>query len=447
MKKRDGSVRPWKNKRHHGVRIMQTRDKKNTTLMNNLVTTYKMMAIMLLNTIVVFAVLNGCIWGVSVIWKKVAGGFRQEKVTWGNPVTQKYQTDLTSLYPGYEQESIERLLWETWSRPYVYESFTQFKERPYHGNYVNVSEWGFRETDLDKGWPPDNSAFNIFVFGGSTMFGYGVADSETVSAYLEKYLNKRQGPAIVHVYNWGRGHYYSSQELILFLRLLSQGTIPNMAVFVDGLNEFYYNQDKPLFTAAFNDFINGAYERRVKESTKATLRLELSENSLIKKLPLYKLVAKLHAIILDHSEIETDNTKEKSQVLTGHRYDDKKIIQTVIERYLNNKRLIQAIGKEYNVKTVFVWQPVPTYKYDLNYHLVSSEGFGNHTYSKYGYPSFERYLALHPLKESFIWAANLQETAQEALYVDALHYSSEMSKLLAEYIGHELIDRGIYSGT
>ena len=98
---------------------------------------YKTSAVVLLNLIVLFGVIN--LLAIATI--KIA-----EESAPSNPVEEKYSYDeaLKAAYPRLEKEKIDGLLRETWSRPVIYEVFTQFKERPYSGEYVNVSDEGFR---------------------------------------------------------------------------------------------------------------------------------------------------------------------------------------------------------------------------------------------------------------------------------------------------------------
>lgn len=55
---------------------------------------------------------------------------------------------------------------------------------------------------------------NIFIFGGSTTFSYGVKDEQTVALYLQEFLSNKLGRD-VKVYNFGRIYYYYTQEQIL----------------------------------------------------------------------------------------------------------------------------------------------------------------------------------------------------------------------------------------
>ncbi len=118
-----------------------------------------------------------------------------------------------------------------------YEWPTQFKEAPFHGRYVNVDPSGFRASTPQGPWPPDPANFNIFLFGGSTTFGYGLSDDETLSSAIQHLLS-RTSARPVFAYNFGRGSYFSTQELMLYYRLLASGSVPQVVVFVDGLNDF-----------------------------------------------------------------------------------------------------------------------------------------------------------------------------------------------------------------
>ena len=47
----------------------------------------------------------------------------------------------------------------------------------------------------------------------------------------------------------------------MFENLLVSGHVPDIAIFIDGLNEFFYFQDKPFFTPFLEAFMNGDYGR------------------------------------------------------------------------------------------------------------------------------------------------------------------------------------------
>ena len=101
---------------------------------------------------------------------------------------------------------------------------------------------------------------SIWFFGGSTTFGYGVADKETIPAQLEKILKTR-------VINFGRGYFYSAQENQLLREYLKAGYRPKMVIFLDGVNErcdieVYQKEMESLFEEASEyswDFTDAVY--------------------------------------------------------------------------------------------------------------------------------------------------------------------------------------------
>lgn len=152
-----------------------------------------------------------------------------------DPVSEKYGfSQVVQNYPGMNRTALRELLRETWSRPMAFEPFTQFKERATMGRFVNVSPHGFRLSKNQGPWPPSPEAVNVFLFGGSTVFNYGLPDEQTIAFFLQGFLNEAGSGPPVRVYNFGRGHYYSSQECVLFEQLLSAGFVPAIAVFLDG---------------------------------------------------------------------------------------------------------------------------------------------------------------------------------------------------------------------
>lgn len=107
---------------------------------------YSSTAILLLNTLVFFIVLNV---GAVVILSAL------ESFEKGDPVSEKYgEIKLNKVYPHLTEIEVAELLRETWTRPYVYEPFTQFKEKEFKGKYVNVSPDGYRMGADQAPWPP-----------------------------------------------------------------------------------------------------------------------------------------------------------------------------------------------------------------------------------------------------------------------------------------------------
>lgn len=334
---------------------------------------------------------------------------------------------LRKVYSGRTVDDIQKLLLETWTRPQIYQPFTQFKERPSRGEYVNVSDKGFRLSSDQAEWPPNPNNFNIFVFGGSTTFGYGVADAETIPSHLQRAL-RDQNLNSAAVYNFGRGNYYSTQERALFAQLLLDRTTPHMAIFIDGLNEFYYHgAGEPAFTARLREIMDRpATIASTIETISANLRAR-AEN-----LPLSRLV---RSLACRESKCPEPANDQEAQ------YRDPDAIDRTIDRYLSNKKMIEAIAAAYDVKPIFVVQPVPTYKYNQENHLFAAADYGQNSYSIYGYPALREKVANMGPADNLVWCADLQEGRNEPLYVDLVHYSGAFSGVVASCIVESMKER------
>lgn len=375
---------------------------------------YKAIALVVLNAIVLVLVLNLMLWFYYRISDHLAG-------TSEIRVIRQYGiSQVLKAYPGRDEDSLRRLLGETWTRPFVFEPFTMFGERPSTGDFVNVSRHGFRMTPPQGPWPPSAANFNVFMIGGSTTFGYGVADDETMAAYLQQQLaGKTSRP--VSVYNFGRGQYFSTQERILFEQLLIQGTRPDLAIFVDGLNDVYYADDPPYRAAEISRFVfegKPDWDRLLKPIPMGRLALSLYRN----------LIAKGDSA----SSLGVGTTSKKASFATD---DLTERSRAVVHRYLQNMKLIEAAAAAFGVRTLFVWQPVAAYNYDLANHPLVGSGIQNAEYFQAGYDYFANLLRANGLSSNFLWDADIQPgLGREILYVDKYHYSARMHAAIAKTI-------------
>lgn len=324
---------------------------------------------------------------------------------------------LLQAYPGWSKQDVEELLTETWGGDAVfeYEPFTGFRNKPLpkKSRYVNINPAGFRISRNQAPWPPPPGSNDVFVFGGSTTFGLGVTDEETIPSYLQECS---PGGEHLAVYNFGRTWYYSSQELILFLQLLKAGYIPRVAVFIDGLNEFNsWGADEPANASALRLFMAGQ-----------------APSNPLDSIPMIKAAHWLGQRWKPHSP-------------RNIQYDDRTILQRIADRWLANKKIIELVAGGYGVRPIFVWQPVPTYKYDLRYHFLGhpdSWYIERWPHGRYGYQLMEELREQGKLGPDLLWLADMQQDRHENLYVDKWHYNAAFSREIAARICEVLSNGG-----
>jgi len=325
---------------------------------------------------------------------------------------------LERIYPGWSEEDRQALRDEN-RRDFRPEAMVQYREKVTTGRFSTVDVHGFRHGLQQGPWPPENRFFNIFVLGGSTAFGYGVPDEDTIPSHLQQLLGRVDLARPPRVYNFARGAFYSSTERILFDKLITLGPKPDLVVFLHGLNEFYWPEDPPPLTAHWT--------KRVEEALAHPFR------AAVQTLPLMRLIAAWGSREAVATFGREDLAYQPPAV--ARRKND-----LVIERYLRTKAAIEARAAAADIPVVMVWQPVPTYGYDLRHHVFDGN-FGPHELTRTGYPRMRERLREEPAGENFFWCAEIQRGLAELLYVDKVHYSPGMSARVAQCIADNLVDR------
>jgi hypothetical protein len=282
--------------------------------------------------------------------------------------------------------------------------------------------------------------YNIFFFGGSTTLNVGT-DWTSVPRYLQDALNEGgNADRPVRVYNFGRGAYHSTQERILFQQLLAQGAVPDQVVFLDGVNEYYFMHGQTSVAGFFTQALAGVM----------TENKEARENRLLAKpkwqkgseflwsLPFFKLLE-----IFGEGIAKRSGKAEDAPYLPLPVEPERLIPAT--ERYLRNKRQIEAICSDYGILPVFVWQPTPAYKYDLSHHVALNHhyGLGGHERGGVGYGLMKEKLDREPLDRNFVWLADIQKHEHGPLYLDSMHYTCAFSRVLANHIAEAMVARGL----
>ncbi|MEN9576817.1 MAG: hypothetical protein RL514_4672 [Verrucomicrobiota bacterium] len=375
---------------------------------------YKATAVILCNTGLLFLALN--------LLFLLFGWLTAEPP--GQRLVNKYGLEkLRAAHPKLTDAEILQLQEETWGRHLAYEPFTEFKEGKFSGKHLNVSPAGFRFGAEAGPWPPDPQRMNLFVFGGSTTFGYGVADGETLPAQLQVQLRRLAPAKQVSVYNYGRGFFASTQERILFQQLLLQGRRPAIAVFVDGVNDAVFPADESALSAD----LDAAVRRKNGQA---------HDLGLLGQFPLLRPVERL---------LVGDATPAREQALwrmvnpSGQPPSLEQMTQWVGTRFLTNARLSAATGRELGVRTLFVWQPCPFYHSDptrFPFKFNAGDQFVRATYEHMTRRDRKE------LPEHFLWLADGQDTLPGPLYVDAAHYSSAFNAVLAGRIADWMKSNG-----
>jgi len=176
----------------------------------------------------------------------------------------------------------------------------------------------------------------LFMLGGSAMWGVA-RDSSTIPSLVTAELQAR-GVRNVEVVNLAQMAYVSTQEAITLLLELRQGNIPAAAVFLDGHNDIA----TALRTGPPGSIMNEALFAQPFESARSGFWIELltlGQRS--------ALVTRLATLVRSWSGDR------------GHtRLAPDSLCREVTRQYSNVARSVEAWGREFGFRVLFLWQPM-----------------------------------------------------------------------------------------
>ncbi|MBF0623653.1 MAG: SGNH/GDSL hydrolase family protein [Magnetococcales bacterium] len=321
-------------------------------------------------------------------------------------------------------DSYRDMLRETWRQRggLLYAPFLEFREADFDGKYIKVSPIGYRQGAGQQPWTTSRS--KVFLFGGSTMFGYGVKSEETIGSGVQTFLDHRQ-PDRWAVFNFGAGSYYSTSERILFQQLLTAGKHPEIAVFMDGYNDFYFYKvpdETPTahYFRKMTALVSDSFFRRLDGLVQGISQTFRHTRQLL--ISLLKPLLPIAYIPPDKDEMDATLHKTVARINTNH-------------------RMLRAICKELSIHCLFIVQPVPNYMFDDS--LRADKVTATHAMGMA--PSDRGYQLLfdHGLLEMAPDILLLHDLPYSGnRYVDIVHYSPSYNRLIAEKIVEALTARG-----
>jgi lysophospholipase L1-like esterase len=218
-------------------------------------------------------------------------------------------------------------------------SYTYWRRAPISGKYVNVDAKGIRKT-----WNPPASSkprVRVFLFGGSTMWGTESRDDYTIPSQLSKVLAKSFGSA-VEVVNFGETGYVQTQEVITLLKELQRGNVPNVAVFYDGYNDAFAAFQAGVAGVPQNEFNRVAEFNLLLSSSR--LFLEGARQSNL-AWALTTFAGRLH--VFAHRSKPAPAAADVAERLAAD----------TLRVYATNLKVLDAAGREYNIRMLYYWQP------------------------------------------------------------------------------------------
>ena len=141
-------------------------------------------------------------------------------------LVQNKTSDPRVSYPTYKNRDFANQLFSDNSKLSMqYYAFIGWKRKPFKSKYINIK--GNYKTRISLGEDIENSTW---FFGGSTIFGTGSSDKQTIPSHYNQLSND-------NVFNFGETSWNSRQSLNLLINLIADGEFPKKIIFYDGVND------------------------------------------------------------------------------------------------------------------------------------------------------------------------------------------------------------------
>lgn len=291
------------------------------------------------------------------------------------------------------------------------EVFLGPRPSPLKSKYINVYENGHRKTKKN----PEPGAKRVFMFGGSTLWGWGSPDDMTIPSCLQSLLGPKYD-----VYNLGQPSFFSTQELNLLLKEIANNNIPDMVIFMDGQNDTY------LGTCMGSPRWSGKVLPRYFVPKKRTPRLKRVLTALYQGSHVERLVDTIHRI----------KTKKKLDGASQQIVDNlPENARKTIQYYEKHIEAVKALGEKYGFESYFFWQPalLKSLRNPLPYEQEILD-----TESPFKIKAYETTYAVARKEftgresENIFFIADALKNADVPIYMDMGHTSDSGNMLIAE---------------
>jgi hypothetical protein len=273
------------------------------------------------------------------------------------------------------------------------ESWVEFRNMDFDGDYMHMKKSVRRSAPEAFYNPLSADTIDIYFFGGSTMFGFNVLDNETIpSQFVQLYKQKFPAGKSIRVYNYGVPMYYSYQELILLSNLIYNNHKPDIAIFLDGINDFWFGTASYYRQSYFSYIFRQMFNKGLRSKGE------------------FKFMDTASHMHMDPKNIPLGE------------YNDK-----LVSNYFENVENIKMMCNLTDTKPYFLIQPSPFYNYKNQQNDPICFKDTN-----------TRFNTIYPLvkdritgNKDFVFMGDMLENEKGYPFIDGLHYSPAFIKKVA----------------
>jgi len=328
------------------------------------------------------------------------------------------KVDARQASPVYGDDPDRVAYWTEFNKVWSmhFEPYYHWRRNPFHGRFINVDANGVRLTPTAQ---PKPGVRKLFMFGGSTLWGTGAADKDTIPSYVQAALG-----AGYDVRNYGESAWVSTQELNYLLYQLARGNVPDVVVFYDGVNDGYAGAYSPGVP-------RDPHNLREQNAADKSLLLDLFHRTKYDRL-------------LGFLERSLNRVTAGPGAAGGASADwDKKMAaqidrngRGVVEMYEAHIKQVKALAREYGFKAYFFWQPnlFSLTRKNLNAYekAMIDEASPVLVASQKKVYEIARQKFANREAENIFFIGNLFDAPKEPIYIDWHHVGANGNRIIAD---------------
>jgi lysophospholipase L1-like esterase len=401
--------------------IFQITDQQNfLPLGHRIVNFYRALALIILNTLILFTCLEMAATFVAKIWK--------EPVAVNDDGGENSPRAHTSYYAS---QAWAKQYWKEFSlsRKELYHDYVFWRRAPFTGKFININRDGIR---LTPGADCSANSYKVFTFGGSTMWGTGSPDWGTIPAYLQSGL-KSLTTKPVCVVNFGESAWVSTQSVIQLMLELQSGNVPALVIFYEGANDVYAAYQSGRATHQNN---NQIADKLNKGNSPPPLPPLVAW---IKSTSSFYVLNRLMATLRPKPRDSTNLINYKTMGI-----DTATLTDSMVETYIGNYEIVNALAQKYGFEALFFWQPqIAVGEKSLTNEELEMRRELDPVVVEFYQSVYHRVQQVAKKYENFYYIADTFDSANSQIYIDQVHVTPVGNQLIAERIFREIRGRNL----
>ena len=264
------------------------------------------------------------------------------------------------------------------------------------------------------------------------MWGTGSPDWGTIPAYLQSGL-KSLTTKPVCMLNFGESAYVSTQSVIQLMLELQSGNVPDLVIFYEGANDVYaaYQSGRPT-----HQNNNQIADKLNKGNSPPPLPPLVAW---IKSTKSFYLFNRLMARLRPKPRESTNLINYKTMGI-----DTATLTNAMVETYIGNYEIVNALARKYGFKALFFWQPqIAVGEKPLTSEELEMRRELDPVVVEFYQSVYHRVQQVAKKYKNLYYIADTFDSAKSQIYIDQVHVTPVGNRLIAERIFREITGRNL----